>query len=95
MASGDAQKVWFPELMAMVRQAGDSAMSIDALLRLRDRLDTTLQTIRHTRQILPAMIGSTEQRYVKFRSSTKGCETLVKTHAISPRTPICMKKTSI
>src|SRR5205823_5243174 len=56
MAAGDAQKVWFPELIAMVRQAGDPAMSMDALLRLRDRLNTTLQTIRHTRQILPAMM---------------------------------------
>ena len=56
MAAGDAQKVWFPELIAMVRQAGDPAMSMDALLRLRDWLNTTLQTIRHTRQILPAMM---------------------------------------
>jgi hypothetical protein len=45
MASGDAQKVWFPELIAIVRQAGDPALSIDALLCLRDRLDTTLQMI--------------------------------------------------
>ena len=56
MASGDAQKVWFPELIAMVRQAGDAAMSMEALLCLRDRLNTTLHTIRHTRQILPAMM---------------------------------------
>ena len=52
MASGDAQKVWFPELIEMVRQAEAPAMSMDALLRLRDQLNTTLQTIRHTRQIL-------------------------------------------
>ena len=56
MASGDAQKVWFPELIAIVRQAGDMALSIDTLLCLRDRLDTTLQTIRQTRQILPALM---------------------------------------
>jgi hypothetical protein len=56
MASGDAQKVWFPELIEMVRQAEAPAMSMDALLRLRDQLNTTLQTIRHTRQILPAML---------------------------------------
>ena len=56
MAAGDAQRVWFPALIEMVRQAGDPAMSMDALLRLRDRLNTTLQTIRHTRQILPAMM---------------------------------------
>ena len=56
MASGDAQKVWFPELIAMVRQAGAPAMSMETLLRLRDRLDTILQTLRQTRQILPAMM---------------------------------------
>jgi hypothetical protein len=56
MASGDAQKVWFPELIEIVRQAEDPAMSMDALLRLRNRLDTTLQTIRQTRQILPVML---------------------------------------
>ncbi len=56
MASGDAQKVWFPELIAMVQQAGEAAMSMETLLRLRDRLNTTLQTIRHTRQILPALM---------------------------------------
>ena len=56
MASGDALKVWFPELIVMVRQAGAPALSMDALLRLRERLHTTLQTIRHTRQILPAMM---------------------------------------
>jgi len=55
MASGDAQKVWFPELIAMVRQAGEAAMSMDTLLHLCDRLHTTLHTLRHTRQILPAM----------------------------------------
>ena len=56
MASGDAQKVWFPEMIAMVRQAGDPAMSVDAVLLLRDRLDATLQTIRSARQILPALM---------------------------------------
>jgi hypothetical protein len=56
MASGDAQKVWFPELIAIVRQAGDTALSIDALLCLRDQLDTTLQMIRQSRQILPALM---------------------------------------
>jgi hypothetical protein len=44
MASGDAQKVWFPEMMAMLRKVVDPAMSVDAVLLLRDRLDATLQT---------------------------------------------------
>src|SRR5499427_8204941 len=56
MASGDAHKVWFPELIAIVRQVGEPSMSMDALLRLRNQLDTTLKTLRQTRQILPAMM---------------------------------------
>src|SRR5215475_4633697 len=56
MASGDAQRVWFPDLIAIVRQAGNPAMSMDALLRLRDRLDASLQTLRQTRQLLSAMM---------------------------------------
>jgi len=56
MASGDAQKVWFPAMIAMLRQAADPAMSMDAVLALRDRLDSTLQLIRRTQQILPAMM---------------------------------------
>jgi hypothetical protein len=56
MASGDAQKVWFPKMIAMLRKAADPAMSVDAVLLLRDRLDATLQRIRRTRQILPAMM---------------------------------------
>lgn len=56
MASGDAQRVWFPEMVAMLRQAADPAMSVGAVLRLRDRLDATLQHIRRTRQSRPAMM---------------------------------------
>jgi hypothetical protein len=56
MASGDAQRVWFPEMIAMLRQAADPAMSVDAVLLLRDRLDATLQHLRRTRQIRPAMM---------------------------------------
>lgn len=56
MASGDAQKVWFPEMIAMLRKAADPAMSVEAVLVLCDRLDATLQHIRRTRQILPAMM---------------------------------------
>ena len=56
MASGDAQKVWFPAMIAMRRQAADPAMSVEAVLVLRDRLDAKLQHIRRTRQIRPAMM---------------------------------------
>ena len=81
MASGDAQKVWFPELIAIVKQAGKPALSMDALLRLRDRLDATLQTIRQTRQILPAMMGYVRSACVFSRKAvylyiTDGCRHL-------------------
>jgi hypothetical protein len=56
MASGDAQKGWFPAMIALLRKAADLAMSVDAVLLLRDRLDATLPRIRRTRQILPAMM---------------------------------------
>jgi hypothetical protein len=56
MASGDAQRVWFPEMIAMLRQTADPAMSVDAVLGLCNRLDATLQHIRRTRQIRPAMM---------------------------------------
>ena len=56
MASGDAQRTWFPEMIEMLGQTWSPSMSESALLALRDRLDTTLQTIRSERHIVPAMM---------------------------------------
>ena len=56
MASGDAQRTWFPEMIAMLGQAWSPSMSEIEWIALRDRLDTTLQTIRSERNILPAMM---------------------------------------
>jgi len=55
MPSGDAQRTWFPEMIAVLRREWDSSMSLSELIALRDRLDAMLQAIRSTRKILTAM----------------------------------------
>ena len=57
MASGDAQRTWFPEMVEMLGQTWSPSMSETEWITLRDRLDTTLQTIRSERNILPAMMS--------------------------------------
>jgi hypothetical protein len=56
MASGDAQRTWFPEMIETLGQAWSPSMSEIEWIALRDRLDATLQTIRSERHILPAMM---------------------------------------
>ena len=56
MASGDAQRTWFPEMIEMLNQTWSASMSESEWLALRDRLDTILQTIWSARHILPAMM---------------------------------------
>ena len=51
MASGDAQKVWFAEMIETLRKAWYPAMPVEALLCLRDRLEQSLETIRRERNI--------------------------------------------
>lgn len=55
MPSGDAQRTWFPEMIAVLRREWGSSMSLTELIALRDRLDAMLQAIRSTRKILTAM----------------------------------------
>jgi hypothetical protein len=56
MASGDAQRTWFPEMIALLGQTWSSSMAEGEWLALRDRLDTLLQTIRRERQIVSALM---------------------------------------
>ncbi len=56
MASGDAQRVWFSEMIEMLREGWNSSMSCEDLISLRNRIDATLQSIRAEREILPAMM---------------------------------------
>ena len=56
MASGDAQRTWFPALIALLGQTWSPAMAEGEWLALRDRLDTLPQTMRRERQIVSAML---------------------------------------
>ena len=56
MAYGDAQRPWFPAMIALLGQTWSPSMAEGEWLALRDRLDTLLQTIRRERQIVSAMM---------------------------------------
>ena len=51
MAAGDAQRVWFPEMIERLRSQWHHDISFDALIELRDDLDAMLQRIRSQRHI--------------------------------------------
>jgi hypothetical protein len=56
MPSGDAQRTWFPEMVAHLRAEWHEGMSIPALMRLRDELDETLHRIRAGRNMQTPII---------------------------------------
>jgi hypothetical protein len=56
MPSGDAQRTWFPEMVARLREEWHEGMSIPALIGLRDELDETLHRIRAGRNIQTPVI---------------------------------------
>src|ERR1700685_2927219 len=51
MAAGDAQRVWFPEMIETLRSEWRLGMTFEATIKLRDGLDATLQRIRSERHI--------------------------------------------
>lgn len=51
MAAGDAQRVWFPEMIERLRSQWRPGLSFDALVKLRTDLDSMLQRIRSDREI--------------------------------------------
>jgi len=55
MAAGDAQRVWFPEMIDQLRSQWHQSMSFDAIVELRDDLEAMLQRIRSERRIRPAV----------------------------------------
>jgi hypothetical protein len=55
MASGDRQRVWFPEMIERLRSQWHQEMSFDAIIELRDELDAMLQRIRCERHIRSAV----------------------------------------
>jgi hypothetical protein len=56
MASGDAQRTWFPEMVVRLRAEWHEGMSIPALIGLREELDGTLHRIRTGRNIKTPII---------------------------------------
>ena len=56
MPAGDAQRTWFPEMVAVLRRDWNESMSMAELVELRDRLDTMLQSIRSERGILTPLM---------------------------------------
>ena len=53
MAAGDAQRVWFPEMIESLRSRWRQGLSFEAIVKLRDDLDAMLQRIRSERHIRP------------------------------------------
>jgi hypothetical protein len=56
MAAGDAQRVWFEEMVDTLRSKWRREMPFEELIRLRGELDEMLQLIRSERQIRPSVI---------------------------------------
>ncbi len=56
MASGDASRTWFSEMVEALRREWRPDMPWEQVIALRDRLEAMLQEIRSSRQIrLPTM----------------------------------------
>jgi len=53
MAAGDAQRVWFEEMVDTLRSKWQRELPFQELIRLRDELDEMLQRIRSERQLRP------------------------------------------
>ena len=53
MAAGDAQRVWFEEMVDTLRSKWQRELPFQDLIRLRDELDEMLQRIRSERQLRP------------------------------------------
>ena len=76
MAAGDAQRVWFPEMIEALRSEWHHGMSFEATVELRDELDAMLQRIRSERHIRPPVfkcpqcghVGEGAQPHVSVRA---------------------------
>lgn len=51
MPAGDAQRVWFPEMVELLRSGWRDRMDFPAIIELRDMLDTMLPQIRSDRTV--------------------------------------------
>ena len=64
MASGDAQRVWFPEMVGRLRSQWHQGMSLDAIVELSGELEAMLQQIRSERSIRSAAFRCSRCGYV-------------------------------
>jgi hypothetical protein len=55
MPAGDAQRVWFPEMLTRLQGQWQEAMALPAFIELRDALDAMLHQIRSARNISSPM----------------------------------------
>ena len=53
MPAGDAQRVWFPEMVERLRAEWRDGLSFPSLIELRGTMDTMLREIRSDRAIRP------------------------------------------
>jgi hypothetical protein len=64
MAAGDAQRVWFDEMIERLRLKWHREMQPEELIQLRDELDEMLQQIRSDRQLRPPVLRCPECGHV-------------------------------
>ena len=64
MAAGDAQRVWFTEMIESLRSQWRQGLSFEAIVKLRDDLDAMLQRIRSERHIRPPVCKCPKCGYV-------------------------------
>jgi hypothetical protein len=64
MAAGDAQRVWFQEMVERLRDQWRTGMPFDAIISLRDELDAMLQRIRSEGNIGSPVIRCRDCGYV-------------------------------
>lgn len=56
MPAGERSQVWYPELVALLRSRWRSDLSWEAMVELRDHLQSQLQDLRRHRGIVPPVI---------------------------------------
>ena len=56
MPAGERSQVWYPELVALLRSRWRSDLSWEAMVELRDHLQSQLQDLRGHRGIVPPVI---------------------------------------
>lgn len=56
MPAGDAQRIWFPEMITQLKDEWNQPMPWPEVILFRDHLDAMLQSIRNERHIKPPMI---------------------------------------